>query len=332
MALAVILGFVFAPSARADVGWSFDPPNWDFGTVVPGTGPTPPKVFTLTNTGNVELATIFVTVEGDVDAGFGLAGNACGKLAPGASCKISVDFDPSSPGRKEGQLQVHSKDNLSPPASASLGGYGAGSELLVTPRSLTFSALALGAVSTPQNFTLTNTGSRGLTLSWLALVTHIHGDEDQFELSGGICSWGLVLLPGDTCTVEARFAPTRSGSLTGDLMIASDAPSSPDVLTLGGLGTPPAEPGLPPFIQPRVSIVRGPPKSTISRLAVFWLRGSAAAAMFACKIDRQEWFRRCESPVRHRNLRPGRHRFVVRAIDAQGRWGHPTLYRWRVSR
>jgi hypothetical protein len=329
-ALALLLALVFAPAAHADASWSFDPPSWDFGAVVPGTGPTPPKAFTLTNTGDVELSPVLVSVAGNDGAGFGLAGNTCGKLAPGASCEISVDFEPTSPGAKEGQLQVASQGGLAPLASAELRGYGAGPEVSVTPSSHAFHSLPLGAVSTPQTSVVTNTGSLDLTISWLAMVIYIHGDEDQFKLSGGTCASGLVLPPGDACTIEARFAPTRFGSLTGDLLISSDAPGSPDVITLSGFGTRPAEPGLPPFVQPSISIVRRPAKGTSSRRAVFWLRGSASAATIVCKIDNQQSFRTCESPVRYRNLRPGRHRFVVRAFDAQGRWGPPTVFRWRV--
>lgn len=328
--LAVILALAFAPAANADASWSFDPPSWDFGTVVPGTGPTPPKAFTLTNTGDVELSAIFVSVAGSEGAGFGLAGNTCGKLAPGASCEISVDFEPSSPGAKDGQLQVASQGGLAPPASAELLGYGAGPEVSVAPSSHVFSALPLGEVSTPQSFSVTNTGSLDLTISWLAMVIYIHGDEDQFKVSGGTCTSGLVLPPGHACTIEARFAPTRYGSLTGDLLIASDAPNSPHVVTLSGFGIRPAEPGLPPFLEPRVSILRGPAKGTNSRRAVFRLHASAAAATIVCKLDDQQWFKTCESLVSYRNLRPGRHRFVVRAFDAQGRWGPPTVFRWRV--
>ncbi|HEY5814748.1 MAG TPA: choice-of-anchor D domain-containing protein [Solirubrobacterales bacterium] len=324
------MALAFVPTAHADANWSFDPPSWDFGTVVPGTGPTPPKAFTLTNTGDVELSAIFVSVGSGDGAGFGLAGNTCGKLGPGDSCEISVDFEPSSPGTKEGQLQVASQGGLAPPASVELRGYGAGPEVSVAPSSHAFFGLPLGGISAPHTFSVTNTGSLDLTISWLAMVLYIHGDEDQFELSGGTCASGLVLPPGHACTIEARFAPTRYGSLMGDLLIASDAPGSPYVVTLSGFGIRPAEPGPPPFLEPRVSIIRGPAKGTNSRRAVFWLRTSAAAAAIVCKLDSQQWFRRCESPISYRNLRPGRHRFLVRAFDAQGRWGPPTVFRWRV--
>src|SRR3954452_14682252 len=91
MAVAMLATISSATTAHAaEASWSFNPASWDFGTVVPGTGPTPPKAFVLTTTGEVELQPFFVSVGGEAGGGFSLAGNTCGKLAPGAHCEISV--------------------------------------------------------------------------------------------------------------------------------------------------------------------------------------------------------------------------------------------------
>lgn len=106
-----------APVARAETAsWSFDPSSWDFGVVVPGSGLTPPKVFTLTNTGGVELSISLVAI-GSEEGDFLIAENKCGKLTPGASCTISVTFNPSTAGPKDGQLSVASQGGLAPQAS-----------------------------------------------------------------------------------------------------------------------------------------------------------------------------------------------------------------------
>ncbi len=217
--------------------------------------------------------------------------------------------------------------------SAALSGRGAGPEISLAPSSLSFGALPLGAVSAPQTFTVTNTGSLDLTISWLAIVLYVNGDTDQFGITGGTCAAGSVVSPGGSCTVETRFAPTRAGQRIADLLITSDAPSSPDRVELTGVGLAPAvQPFLlPPFIDPRVTILHGPAKRTSKRKAVFRLRGSAMAATIACKIDHEEAFKRCQSPVRYRGLRPGRHRFAVRAFDPQGRAGSVSVYRWTIE-
>jgi hypothetical protein len=329
---ALLAALSFAPAARADASWSFEPPSWDFGTLVPGNGASSPKVFTLTNTGDAELSAVFVSVAGSEGAGFELAGHTCGKLAPSASCEISITFNPSTPGPKDGQLQISSQGALAPPASAELSGTGAGPEVSLVPDSLAFGSLPLGDVSAPQTFTVTNTGSLDLTISWLSIVIYVHGDTDQFQLTGGTCAAKLVVPPGGSCTVETRFAPTRPGPLLADLLIASDAPGSPDRVELAGVGVAPEVRSLvPPFIEPSVAVLHRPAQRTTKRHAVFWLRGSSSAALFVCKLDREEWFRRCESPVRYSRLRPGRHRFAVRAYDPQGRPGAVSVFRWRIE-
>jgi hypothetical protein len=330
---ALLAALSFAPAARADASWSFAPASWDFGTVVPGSGPSSPKVFTLTNSGDAELSVVLVSVGGNEGAGFKLAGNKCGKpLAPGASCEISVSFNPSTPGPKDGQLQVASQGGLAPLASAELSGAGAGPEISLAPASLAFGALPLGTVSAPRTFTLTNTGSLDLKISSLSLVLYLHADTDQFMIAGGTCAAGSIVPPGGNCTVETRFAPTRPGQQFADLLIASDAPGLPHRVELEGVGVAPeVGPLLPPFIEPRVTILHAPDKRTAKRHAVFWLRGSTTAAAIVCKIDGEENFKRCESPVRYHRLRPGRHRFAVRAYDPQGRRGRVIVFWWRID-
>ncbi len=335
--LAVTLGLLstlcWAPQARgAEASWEFEPASWDFGTVVPGDGPTPPKAFTLTNTGDVELSVFFVAVGGNEGAGFSIAANKCGKLTPSASCTIEVTFDPSSAGPKDGALSVSSQGGEAPQATAELSGTGAGPEISMTPGSHSFPALPLGDVSPSRSFTLTNTGSLDLTISWLSFVLYLHGDTDQFRITGGTCAAGLVVLPQGTCTVEATFAPTRPGYLAADLLIGSNASGLPHVATVEGFGIAPPTPQfpvLPRVASPRASIVHRPKKQTRSRSAAFWFRGSPTAARFACKLD-SEPFRICQSPAHYDGLDHGRHRFTIRALAAEGYWGPPKVFSWRV--
>ncbi len=338
MVATMLVALSYASSAKAaDAGWSFDPDSWDFGTLVPGTGPSPPKVFTLTNTGDVELQVIFVSVGGNEGAGFSLVGNTCGKLAPGADCEISVTFDPSSSGAKEGQLGVASQGGLAPPATTELSGTGAGPVVSITPTSESFASLPLGALSEPRALTVTNVGSLDLMISSIEvrpnqIYSYPGAEPPQFELAGGTCEVGAAMPPGGACTVDVTFAPTAPGALSADLRIGDNAPGSPHVASLEGFGIAPPwqPPPPPPFVAPRASIVHRPSKRTVKRSAVFWLRGSPTATRFACKLDDSP-FRISESPVRYPRLGEGRHRFVVRALDEDGRGGPPTVFRWRIG-
>jgi hypothetical protein len=96
--LTMLVALSYASTAdAAEATWSFDPAGWDFGTVVPGTGPTAPKAFTLTNTGEVELHPFFVSVGGEGGSGFALAGDTCGDLPPVAAAKSASPLIPPAP-------------------------------------------------------------------------------------------------------------------------------------------------------------------------------------------------------------------------------------------
>lgn len=322
----------------AEGAWSFDPGSWDFGTRVPGSGPSPPKAFTLTNTGEVELQAFFVIVGGNEGAGFSLAGNTCGKLPPGAHCEISVTFDPSSAGAKQGQLSVTSQGGLAPPASAELSGTGAGPAVSISPTMEVFEPLGLGSgPSAPKTFTIANQGQLDLTISSISIQTNViynypGAAAEQFELAGGTCKVGVAVPPGAACTVDVIFSPTAPGALTAQLRIADNAPGAPHVADLEGFGiAPPLQPPQSPtYVAPRASIVHRPARRGTSRRAVFWLRGSPTATRFACKLD-DGYFKICQSPARYRGLDKGVHRFAVRALDRDGRWGPPAVFRWRIE-
>jgi hypothetical protein len=335
----MLVALSYASTAHAaKASWSFDPASWDFGTIVPGTGPTSPKAFTLRNTGEVELQAFFVSVGGNDGAGFAFAGNTCGKLAPGADCEISVTFDPSSAGPKQGQLSVASQGGLAPPASAELSGTGAGPVVSIAPLRRTFEPLDLGGgPSAPKTLTIANEGQLDLSISSIAIqanqiYNYPGAAAEQFELAGGTCKVGVAVPPGGSCTVDVTFSPTAPGALSAQLRIADNAPGAPHVADLEGFGiAPPWQPSaLPQYIAPTASIVHRPARRTTSRRAFFWLRGSPTANRFACKLDDSP-FRICESPVHYRDLGRGRHRFAVRALDGTGRWGPPAEFRWRIG-
>jgi hypothetical protein len=67
---------------------------------------------------------------------------------------------------------------------------------------------------------------------------------------------------------------------------------------------------------PATRIVRKPRRRSHRRRAVFRFGGNEAGARFECKLDAAR-FAACTSPLIKR-LKPGRHRFQVRAIDRAG--------------
>jgi len=68
---------------------------------------------------------------------------------------------------------------------------------------------------------------------------------------------------------------------------------------------------------PRTRILRQPRKVPEGGVARFAFTANEAGSRFQCRLDGGR-FRVCKSPKRYRNLRPGKHVFRVRAIDAAG--------------
>jgi CSLREA domain-containing protein len=96
--------------------------------------------------------------------------------------------------------------------------------------SLSFGSQVVGTSSgTPTIVTLTNTGSRSLHITTLDL------NGADFGLTGDNCS-GQIVTPGNSCTFNVTFLPVASGVRTGNVQVNSDAPTSPDVVSLHGTG------------------------------------------------------------------------------------------------
>jgi len=78
----------------------------------------------------------------------------------------------------------------------------------------------------------------------------------------------------------------------------------------------------PPDAPPRDT---APPDTTIDKTALraatrsakFWFSASEPAQGFLCRLDKGD-FKPCGSPRTYKRLKPGRHAFRVKAVDAAG--------------
>jgi hypothetical protein len=84
--------------------------------------------------------------------------------------------------------------------------------------------------SAPQTLTVTNVGTRPLQIGG---VTTSEG----FAIEGNACL-GRPIAVGSGCQITVRFAPQTIGGLSGTLTIVSNAPSSPDSVSLSGSNCP----------------------------------------------------------------------------------------------
>ncbi|MFZ1086684.1 MAG: Ig-like domain-containing protein [Terracidiphilus sp.] len=137
-------------------------------------------------------------------------------LAGGASCTVSVEFEPTIGGVRGGQLQVFD-DVATSPQVVNLSGTGT-SPLTFTPSSMIFSAEKLGTVSPSQGLVLTNHESQPENFS-----ISITGSSDFTTTNS--CPSGVVAA-NSSCTIAVVFAPPLSetpGPVYGAMTITNSA-------------------------------------------------------------------------------------------------------------
>jgi FG-GAP-like repeat/Abnormal spindle-like microcephaly-assoc'd, ASPM-SPD-2-Hydin len=92
---------------------------------------------------------------------------------------------------------------------------------------LVFAPQLLGTESSEQTVSLTNTGTKSITISSM-------GAQGGYKLSN---TCGKNLAAGAKCAIQVRSAPTTEGTLTGTVAIHDRASSKPQVIELSGAGT-----------------------------------------------------------------------------------------------
>ncbi len=195
-----------------------------FGTVLLGASST--QTVKLTNSGTASLTVSSDTLAG---TGFSISGLSFPlTLAAGQSTNFNVAFAPAASGSVSGSLSLVSNATNSPTALA-LTGSGATTTQLLTanPASLSFGSVNMGSTGSSQ-VTLTNSGNSNVTIS--SVTTSGAG----FTTSG--VSGSTTLAPNQSLTLNAAFAPTTAGSVTGSIAVVSNATNSPAAVALSGTG------------------------------------------------------------------------------------------------
>ena len=121
---------------------------------------------------------------------------------------------------------------------------GGGPLVRLSVDALAFAPQTVGTVSAAETVTVTNTGSAPLAVS---SVTVVGADAEAFEVSGEGCT-APAIPQAAACDIQVRFRPGKPGLARAALQVASDAPSSPAVVPLSGLGSPQL-PLVPPVVE-----------------------------------------------------------------------------------
>jgi Abnormal spindle-like microcephaly-assoc'd, ASPM-SPD-2-Hydin len=194
----------------------------NFGNLLVGSSAS--QAFTLTNTGTGSVNVSQVAATG---AGFTVTGFSGGvTLAAGQSLPLTANFAPAVAGAVAGSISVVSTGTNSP-ATIALSGTGIQPQISVTPSSVSFGNITVGANGS-QTISIRNAGRATLTLT-------------QASLAGtGFTSSGLVLplsIPaGGSSAFTVGFAPASAGTFSGSITLISNAPTSSLVIPLSAAG------------------------------------------------------------------------------------------------
>jgi len=209
----------------------------NFGTALVDVPPATQSV-TVTNNSASKLTLDSITVTGDFTET-----NTCGtSILAGASCKITLTFNPSMPGSRYGVLTINDSDAGSP-QTVTLTGVGTNVSLSAT--SLSFGTQGIGSTTT-KSVTVTNEGKSELTISSITTTgtpqTAGYGIDFSYPGVGAVYysqtnNCGTTLAGGASCTISVTFDPNVSGGLNGALNVFYNAADSPAVVTLLGSGS-----------------------------------------------------------------------------------------------
>ena len=215
-------------------------------TIDGATSSDSPQSILLSDIGNEPLA--FATLASGnnpaISSGFTLnsgAASACPLLtasssaqtiASGATCDLSVSFDPTTAGAITGSLIV--TDNALNATNATqtiaLQGTGVASVAAVTlsPISLSFGNVSVGS-STTLPVTVTNTGSANLSVTGISFS----GTNASLFTHSSNCG-GAAIVPSATCTIQVTVTPTAAGSISATMNLTDNATGSPQTVAITG--------------------------------------------------------------------------------------------------
>jgi hypothetical protein len=209
-----------APTAQLSV----TPASLSFGSVTVGSAST--KSVTISNSGNANLTISQVSTSGAGFSGTGITLPLT--LTPGQTASYTVQFAPSATGSASGQISFSSNSATNP--TVSLSGTGAAVQVLqlsVSQSSLAFGSITVGS-SNSQSLVLTNSGNANVTVSQIAVT--------GTGFSGSGITAPVTLTPGQNASYTTQFAPTATGSDSGQITFTSNASNSPTVVSLSGTG------------------------------------------------------------------------------------------------
>jgi hypothetical protein len=213
----------FVPSPN--VGLS--PSSVDFGTQLVG-ATSSPRTVTVTNTGNQDLPAPTIQLSGANSPDFAESDTCSSTISPQSSCTVTLTFTPTLFAGEKATITLTDSAPDSPQTISLTGtGIQQGPAMTVSPSTLNFIRTVIQTSSAPKTITVTNTGTDLITITSLTVT----GDYSQTNTCGS------SIAAGTSCTISVTFKPTVINSRTGTVTITDNAPTSPQTVSLSGVGT-----------------------------------------------------------------------------------------------
>ncbi len=206
------------------------PPTWTTATLTPTALTFPdqpvqtagtPQTLTLTNTGTLPLTLSQITSGPD----FAESDNCGGTVAAGGSCLLQISFVPTQMGARQAALTLSGNLETGQITAALSGNGVAGAAIVLNPTSVDFGSAIVGGTGPVINVTISNTGGIPIALDPPVLTA-------DFQMAVNTCGASLPTNTG--CTVAIRFAPSRSGNISGAMTVTDDLGTQTVQLTGNG--------------------------------------------------------------------------------------------------
>ncbi len=197
------------------------PASASFGNVSVGT--TNSQTIQLKNAGTSALTISTVTAAG---TGFSVGGLKLPmSLGIGTTANVTLAFAPKSAGAATGSATITGNfSTVTVPASGT--GVAGKATISASSTSESFGNVTVGS-SESATVNLTNTGNSSLTIS--GVTSGVVG----VSTSGGT---NVILNPGQATALTVKFAPSKTGAVSGNVAVASNASNSPLNIAVSGDG------------------------------------------------------------------------------------------------
>lgn len=136
---------------------------------------------------------------------------------------------------------------------------------------------------------------------------------------------GSLDLAGNNRTLAAKIPCPATTDIGAYEFVASNPPPCPQPVLISGPANPKKG-----SAAPTTTILKAKVKELTARFRFKGVDADGAPVKFECKLDGQK-YHRCRSPKTYKNLKPGKHKFLVRAVSANGVDSTPAKRKFRIQ-